>query len=71
MALSNPVVVARNGDFVLLVSGDDDLKDINTLAQTYAPDEGYSATKPLQVWLKFLYYLEEVNPPEPWHEPVN
>ena len=69
VAVTNPMVVARAGDLVLLVSGDD-LDNRDTPAQTWEPGEGFSATKPLQIWFKFLYYIELVKPPEPWSEPA-
>lgn len=68
-ALTNPVVVYRSGQSVLLVSAkkiDDPMAD----CQTWHPRDGYSEVKPLGVWLKFLYYLEEVTPPEKWVEPA-
>lgn len=68
LRLTNPAIVARSGDMVLIANGDV-LDNLDTDAQTWAPTEGYSEVKPLQVWLKFLYYLDEVNPPEPWVEP--
>lgn len=69
LKLIKPVIVAHNGDMVLLANGDV-VSNFDTDAQTWSPGEGYSSVKPLQVWLKFLYYLEEVNPPQPWIEPV-
>lgn len=68
LGLTDPVVVARSGDMVLIANGDV-ISNLDTDAQTWTPVEGYSEVKPLQVWLKFLYYLNEVNPPVPWVEP--
>lgn len=69
LGLTDPVVVARSGDLVLIANGDV-LDNLDTDAQTWTADVGYSEAKTLQVWLKFLYYLEEVSPPEPWVEPL-
>lgn len=68
LRLTNPVIVARSGDMVLIANGDV-LDNLDTDAQTWTPTEGYSEAKSLQVFLKFLYYLDEVNPPEPWQVP--
>lgn len=69
LRLTDPVIVARNGDMALIASGDV-VTNLDTDAQTWSPEEGYSEVKPLQVWLKFLYYLDEVQPPQPWIEPA-
>lgn len=69
LTITKAVVIARDTDAVLLVSADD-LGNPMAPAQTWAPGEGYSDVKPLGVWLKFLYYLAEVNPPEKWIEPA-
>lgn len=69
-AIDKPMIVARSGPAVLLVSAEN-LSDPMADCQKWDKQDGYSDIKPLGVWLKFLYYLEEVNPPEPWHEPVN
>ena len=66
LGLTKPMIVAKSGPAVLLTEGGA-LDDAD--AQTWSPTEGYSEVKPLQVWLKFLYYLEEVDPPEPWEDP--
>lgn len=69
MKLDNPVLVGITGDLRLIASGDV-LANPNTDAQTWSERDGYSEVQPLQVWLKFLYYIEAVNPPEPWTEPL-
>lgn len=69
LRLTDPVIVARNGDMVLITSGDV-ATNLDTDAQTWSLEEGYSEVKPLQMFLKFLYYLEEVRPPQPWIEPA-
>lgn len=68
LGLIDPVIVARSGDMVLIANGDV-VDNLDTDAQAWTPTEGYSEVKPLQVFLKFLYYLDEVNPPAPWVEP--
>lgn len=65
--LTNPVIVARTDNVALIAKGDVP-DNPNTDAQTWSATEGYSEVKPLQVWLKFLYYLEPVDPPVPWVE---
>lgn len=68
LALVDPVEVARCGDTVILVAAGDlaKLRDIQTIAQMWQPNTGYGAPKPLQVMLKFLYFVEETTPPRPW-----
>lgn len=68
LRLTDPVIVARGSGRVLLANGDVANND-NTDAQTWTAEDGYSQVRPLQVWFKFLYYIEEVNPPQPWQEP--
>lgn len=68
-AINQPMIVARSGKSVLLV-GADNLTDPMADCQKWHPAEGYGDVKPLGVWLKFLYYLVEVNPPEEWTEPA-
>lgn len=68
LQLTNPVIVARSGQLVLLAESDVTTNK-NTNAQTWQPDTGYGRVKSLQVFLKFLYHLEVVNPPQPWQEP--
>ena len=69
LRLTNPVIVARSGDAVLLVSEGEDPRAMSTLGQMWDPRDGYGEPNPVQVHLKFLYYIEEVDPPEPWQEP--
>lgn len=69
LRLTDPVVVARGTGLVLLANGDV-ADDDNTDAQTWTAEDGYSDVKPLQVFFKFLYYIEQVDPPEPWTEPA-
>lgn len=68
LALVEPVEIARSGDTVILVAAGDlgNLHSISTLAQLWQPATGYGEPKPLQVMLKFLYYVEETKPPQPW-----
>lgn len=68
MKLDNPLLIAISGELYLIAEGDV-LTNTNTNAQTWSKRHGYSEVELLQVWLKFLYYLEEVNPPQPWSEP--
>lgn len=67
--LANPMLVARSGDTAIIVSGDDTDNPM-TDAQLWTPGEGYSDLQPLQVHLKFMYYLDDVLPPRPWQEPT-
>ena len=67
--LTNPLLIARSGRTMIIVSGDDRGNPM-TGAQLWTPGEGYSEVKPLQVHLKFMYYIEDVDPPEPWSEPA-
>lgn len=62
--------IARSGDDVLLVSKEDlkKLGDMATLTQIYRDGE-YLKPIPLQVLLKFLYYVEETDPPVKWVDP--
>ena len=71
LSLTNPFEVARSGDAVLLVAQSNlaQLRSIETQAQIWQPGEGYSEAQPLQVMLKFLYYVEDTIPPRPWVEP--
>ncbi len=68
LQLADPVVVARSGKLTLIANGDV-LTNKNTDAQTWEDGVGYSRVRTLQLWLKFLYNLEEVSPPEPWIAP--
>ncbi len=69
MKLVDPMIVGRSDSLYLLASGDVSTNRL-TDAQTWEPSSGYSEVLPLQVWLKFLYYLDNVIPPEPWIEPT-
>jgi hypothetical protein len=68
MKLTNPTLVARDGDDYLIASGDYRQNSM-TDSQLWSRERGYSDVKPLQVWFKWLPYLEEVNP-RPWVEPA-
>lgn len=70
LELISPYKIASIGDGALLVSGNDldSLRDIETQAQIWQPQTGYSLCKSLQIMLKFLYELEEIEP-EPWNDP--
>ncbi len=69
LKLPNPLLVARSADTMIIAAGDYPMNH-NTLAQLWTPGQGYSPVRNLQVHLKFMYYLEEVSPPEPWQEPT-
>lgn len=69
LQIDKPVVVARSGNAVLLMAAGGNPADMGTFGQLWSPDGGYSELRPLQVHLKFLYYVEAVNPPQPWQEP--
>ena len=69
LELANPLLISRSEDTAIIVSADD-YGNPMTGAQLWSPDEGYSAVRPLQVHLKFLYYTKSVRPPEPWVEPT-
>lgn len=68
LGLKDPLVVATSAN-MWLIADRDFATNLRANAQTWSAADGYSEAKPLQVWLKFLYYLEEVNPPYPWVEP--
>lgn len=70
LEIANPVIVARSGDAVVLMPAGANPQAPQTQGQVWTPGDGYSRLEPLQVHLKFLYYLEEVNPPQPWQEPA-
>lgn len=72
LALTNPYEVARDGSSVILVAQADlgNLQSIETMAQIWQPDEGYSRPERLQVMLKFLYNVAETVPPQPWTDPT-
>jgi hypothetical protein len=69
IALTNPLLVARSGGTAIIVSADDADNPMAD-AQVWRRDTGYGSVKPLQVYLKFLYYVEDVIPPVPWVEPA-
>lgn len=69
LTLTDPVLVALSGETRIIAEAnfqDDPL----ALAQLWKPGRGYGEAKPLQVHLKFLYYIEDVIPPKPWVEPT-
>ena len=68
IVIPNPVVIYTDGDETIIVAADG-ANDPMALAQVWEPGRGYSDAKPLGVWLKFLYYLDAVIPPQPWVEP--
>lgn len=68
VALPDPLLVARSGKTSVII-GSDGLSDPMTDAQLWSQERGYSDVQPLGVHLKWLHYLEEVNPPQPWREP--
>lgn len=69
LQLDNAVVVATSGPTFVLVAGDD-AGNRDAAAQLYTPGEGYSAVRPLQVHLKFLYAVIATEPPQRWTEPT-
>ena len=68
VALANPLLVARSGKTSVIISNAG-LNDPMTDAQLWSQERGYSAVQPLGVHLKWLHYIDEVNPPESWQEP--
>ncbi|TXH11113.1 MAG: hypothetical protein E6R03_14660 [Hyphomicrobiaceae bacterium] len=69
LALKEPLLIARN-DAVLVLAEADFQENPMTNAQLWRVGSGYSEVQPLGVHLKFLYYLEDVIPPQPWSDPV-
>ncbi len=69
LELTDPTLVARDGDDHLIAAGDY-RENPMTNSQLWSKERGYSEVKALQVWFKWLPYLEEVNPPQPWTEPT-
>lgn len=68
--IQGPLLVGRSGD-TLIIAGSNFRTDPLADAQLWTPTNGYSKIAPLQVHLKFLYYVEEITPPQPWIEPSN
>lgn len=69
MNLDQPMLVARSADISVIAEADH-ARNPMTDAQLWSTAEGYSAVRPLAVHLKFLYYIELVDPPAPWTEPA-
>ena len=69
LKLKKPMLVARNSA-VFVIAESDFRANPMTDAQVWRVDGGYSEVQPLQVHLKFTYYLQDVIPPEPWSEPA-
>ncbi len=67
LSLAKPMIVGRNRSLVLLVAAAD-LDNLRAPAQTWSPVAGYSETKPVPIWLKFIPFAA-VEPPEAWQEP--
>jgi hypothetical protein len=70
LRIENPYKTGEFSGGLLLVSGADleRLQSLNTQAQIYSNGK-YSPLTPLQVMLKFLYDVVDVNPPQPWSDP--
>ena len=70
LRIEKPYKIGEFGNGVLLVAGADleRLQSLNTQAQIYS-NRKYSPLTPLQVMLKFLYDVVDVNPPQPWSDP--
>jgi len=68
LEIDEPLLVARSGKTSIITSGNG-LNDPMTNAQLWSQERGYSDVRPLGVHLKWLYYVQEVNSPEPWIEP--
>lgn len=69
LMLKQPLLVARN-DVVSVLAEADYADNPMTAAQLWRGGEGYSDVQPLGVHLKWLYFLEDVIPPQPWSEPT-
>jgi hypothetical protein len=67
LGLKDPYVVAQFGNWRLLMAGEDVKPEIKLRADAVAwhPGGGYSSPENLQVWLKWLVDLAEVEP-YPW-----
>lgn len=63
--IDNPTLVARSGKISIIISNSE-LNDPMTDAQLWTQERGYSDVRPLGVHLKWLHYVTEVDPPEPW-----
>ena len=68
LEIQSPMVIASSVDVAVIVSAAD-VDNVDAPAQLYVPGDGYSQVKPLQVHLKWLYIINDINPPEPWIEP--
>lgn len=69
LMLQSPLLLARN-DAVSVIAEADFQDNPMTDAQIWRAGEGYSEVQPLGVHLKWLYFLQDVIPPEPWSEPT-
>lgn len=67
LKIEQPVVVAELEDLKVLTEGAK-LGDIEALAQTYDDDNGYGEVIKLQVLMKFMYFLDDVDPPREWED---
>ena len=68
LELTNPVAIAVAADTWVIISRQG-IDDPMTPAQLWSPGNGYGDVQPLGVHLKWLYYLEYLEPPRPWVEP--
>lgn len=67
--IREPWVIGRLGRIVLLAERAAwQQGERNGAAVVFEPGRGYSETKPVQVWLKFIPFTA-VEPPEAWQEP--
>lgn len=68
--IENPYKIGEFDGSSLLVAGADleRLQSLDTQAQIYS-NRKYSRLTPLQVILKFLYDVVDINPPQPWSDP--
>lgn len=71
LELTDPYEIARTTASVILVAQADlnNLQSIDTMAQIWTADGGYSRPTRLQVMFKFLYNVVETVPPVQWNEP--
>lgn len=70
--IDNPMVVARDGNAVVFVAADN-VPDLHALtnSQLYDPAiKAYSPVMPLGTYGKFMPYIQEVDPPEPFATPT-
>jgi hypothetical protein len=66
--LNEPLsVISRAANLLVLVPSSE-VEDPDTVAQVYDLSAGalLPEIKPLAIWLKWLYYVDDVNPPRPW-----